>query len=94
MLQRILVVFLLLTVEFSTFNQYFNDYKAKVEVNNAEDNSENEKLSKEVDLDKFFVNNSFFQFIAIETIQKSSISMEVSLKIPQIFQLIDSPPPR
>lgn len=93
MLQKILVIFLLLTVEFSTFNQYCNDYKAKIEVN-AEDNTESENLSKEMGFDKFFVSNSFFQFVAIESIQKSSISMEVSLKIPQALQLIDSPPPR
>lgn len=94
MLQKILVVLLLLTVEFSTFNEYFNDYKAKIEVNDVEDNAENEDFSDEIDLDKFFVNNPLFLFIAVEIIQKTFISMEVATKISQSIQVIDSPPPR
>jgi hypothetical protein len=94
MLQKILVVLLLLTVELSTFNEYFNDYNVKIEANDIEDDSENEDFSDEIDLDKFFVNNPVFQFIAIETTQLTFITLKVTTKIPQSFQLIDSPPPR
>lgn len=94
MLQKILVILLLLTVEFSTFNEYFNDYKAKIGVNDVENNVENEDFSDEIDLDNFFIKNLLFQFIAIEIIQKTFISMEVTTKISQSIQVIDSPPPR
>ncbi len=94
MLQRILVIIILMSVEFSTIKEYFTDFKDNIEVSDIEDNNENEDLSKKTIVDKFFVEKTLFRFYTLEVLLKNTIGDNVLSIIPKPFKAIDSPPPQ
>ncbi|CAH0995532.1 hypothetical protein EMA8858_01655 [Emticicia aquatica] len=94
MLKKILLILLLLTVEFSTVREYFNDFKASVEVNDIEDNNEGEDSSTEIDIEKYFIASTLFQFSLTIFFPKTVVCDDVSSIISQHFKSIDSPPPQ
>lgn len=94
MLQRILVIILLMMVEFSTVRECFTDCKHKVEVQDIEDNNESEDTSKEVVLEKYFVESLYFQFDKSHNLSKNIICDDISTSITNPFRVIDSPPPK
>ncbi|WP_435355669.1 hypothetical protein [Emticicia sp. SJ17W-69] len=93
MLQRILVIILLMSVEFSTIKEYFSDFKENVEVNDIEDQNESEDFSKEI-IDKFFVEKTIFHFSIMEVMIKNTVCDDVISIISNPFKSIDSPPPQ
>ncbi len=93
MLQRILVIILLMSVEFSTIKEYFTDFKENIGVSDIEDHNEKEDLSKDV-IDKFFVSKTLFHFSTLEVLIKKAVGDNVLSIIPKPFKLIDSPPPK
>lgn len=94
MLQRMLVIILLMMVEFSTVRECFSDCKHKVEVQDIEDNNESEDTSKEVALEKYFVESLYFQFDNSHNLSKNIVCDEISTSITNPFRVIDSPPPK
>jgi hypothetical protein len=94
MLQRILVIIILMSVEFSTIREYFNDFKETIEICDIDDNNENEDLSKKITLDKFFVSKTTFHFLALETVLKTSMGDYILSLIPNPIKAIDLPPPQ
>ncbi|MDZ7933620.1 MAG: hypothetical protein U5M51_01310 [Emticicia sp.] len=94
MLQRILVMILLVMVEFSTVRECFSDCKHQVEVQDIEDNNEPEDTSKEVTLEKYFVESMYFQFDNSHNVLKNVVCDEISTTITNPFRVIDSPPPK
>lgn len=81
-------------VEISTVRECFSDCKHKVEVQDIEDNNESEDTSKEVALEKYFVESLYFQFNSSHNLSKNVVCDKISTTITNPFQVIDSPPPK
>jgi len=94
MFQRILVLMLLITVEFSTVLNCVSSFKPNIEVQDVEDSNENEDISKEVLGEKFFLEVPSFLFNVNNFLSKSIIYDFVATKFSNPFQTIDSPPPK
>lgn len=94
MLLRMFVIILLMIVEVSTVRECFFDCKHKVEVQDIEDNNESEDISKEIALEKYFVESLYFQFDNSYGLSINVVCDEISTTITNPFRVIDSPPPK
>ena len=94
MFQRILVLMLLITVEFSTVLNCVTSFKPNIEVQDIEDCNENEDVSKDDLLEKFFLSAPSFMFNVNNFLAKNTIYDLVTTNFPNPFQTIDSPPPK
>jgi len=94
MLQRILVIILLMTVEISTVRGCFYDCKYNVEVQDIEDNNESEDTSNEIVLEKYFSESLSFQFYINYNLSLNIVCDVISTIITNPFRFIDFPPPK
>jgi hypothetical protein len=94
MFQRILVLMLLFTVEFSTIINCVINFKPNIEAQDIEDCNENEELSKEVFDEKFYHAVPSFLFNLNDFLSKSTIYDFVASNFSNPYQTIDSPPPK
>ncbi len=94
MFQRILVLMLLITVEFSTVINCVINFKPNIEVQDIEEGNENEELSKEVFDEKFYLEVPSFLFNLNDFLSKSTIYEFVASNFSNPYKTIDSPPPK
>ncbi len=94
MLYRILVIILLMMVEVSTLRECFSEFKQQIEVQDIEDSSESEDISKEFTLENYLVESLCFQFRSAFNLNINTICDHIATIIRNPFQVIDSPPPK
>ena len=94
MLQRIIVILLLMVVEISTIRECSYEFKQNIEIGDIEDSNESEDISKEINLEKYFIESRYFQFDGSHNLIKNIVCDEVSTTITNPFRVIDSPPPK
>lgn len=94
MFQRILVLMLLVTVEFSTVLNCVTSFKPNIEVQDIEDCNENEDVSKDNLIEKFFLSAPSFMFNVNDFLAINIVFDSVAINFSNPFQTIDSPPPK
>ena len=94
MFQRILVLMLLFTVEFSTIINCVINFKPNIEVQDIEDCNENEDVTKDNLVEKFLLSAPSFMFNVNDFLAKNTVFDSVTINFSNPFQTIDSPPPK